>query len=902
MSAIKTKVSGEYTYPSDFSELPDGALNFAKNVVINRKSIAEPRRGLPRWRAISADLLDRPDQLLVYKDTLIAAFDSKLSRNAGDPFTLIPGVFAKPNHGDAYTPKLKGTESNSNFYITSASGIQSMDQITATPYPAGMPRGLDITLELNGSSGFLTVDRQVAYRMVWGRKDFNQNLILGAPSQRVVLTNTGVTTADVDVNTSIPQGATTDWFFQAYRSAISAADDVDANDELQLVYEANPTSGDITAGYVEFTDSTPDDLRGASLYTNSSQQGSAQANNQPPAAKDLCLFKQTMVYANTIQKKSLNITMLSASGLNGVNYRSFTGDTTSTMVAVANVSDTDGLAVGQSISGTGIQAGTTIATIGVGTLTLSLPATATNIATTLEAFDVLTIAGTTYFASDTEDVSTRKFEVFTAGTPAQNIADTALSLVKVINRNSTNNDIYAYYNSGFQDLPGIIGLEARDFGAAVFSMTASSHGAAFNPSLPTSGTSVSSSAEERRNRLHLAKNSQPDACPLAQYKDLGAADKAILRVIPLRESCIVLKEDGFFRITGNTPADFNYDPLDTTAILASPETATALNNFVYCLTDQGVVEVSDTGVGIISDPIDDQFDELLDFANVMTVPYGIAYNAERAYILAVPDGPEDEFAIKLHYFNTVTRRWTHWEKPMSCGLQLNKRLYLGDGLTNKIMQERKSYDFTDYADDDLPITIISVDELVIEVSDTSDIEPFDVLTQGDVPYAHIVSVDVGAGTITMNIERPFVAGAAVVRKHYEQIVTWSPQYCGDPGIDKHIREVHPLFKNADFLTATLSFTSDKVFSVEGLEISGFPSFLWGYFDWGSVPWGGYSGLTQDRAFIPTEYQRCVWINTTFTQEWAYGNFAICGLEYIFEADSERTTTDGGSGDGSSSND
>ncbi|MDX1932772.1 MAG: hypothetical protein SFU56_09225 [Capsulimonadales bacterium] len=65
------------------------------------------------------------------------------------------------------------------------------------------------------------------------------------------------------------------------------------------------------------------------------------------------------------------------------NTITITGNTTNTNTTVAAVSSTVGLAVGQPISGAGIAAGTTIASIGSGSITLSAAATATASGVTL---------------------------------------------------------------------------------------------------------------------------------------------------------------------------------------------------------------------------------------------------------------------------------------------------------------------------------------------------------------------------------------------------------------------------------------------------------------------------------------------------------------------------------------
>jgi hypothetical protein len=167
----------------------------------------------------------------------------------------------------------------------------------------------------------------------------------------------------------IPEGITTDDFFQVYRSGLSANASSEPNDEMGLVYEANPTSGELAAKSISVTDQTPEDLRGATLYTSDSQEGLAQANEPPPFAKDIAYFKGCLFYGNVKSKQRKVFTVISVGGTQGIQLN-----------------------------------------------------------------DVLTIAGTAYTAKASEDASNDEFQLSTGGTPAQNIADTALSLVRVINQ------------------------------------------------------------------------------------------------------------------------------------------------------------------------------------------------------------------------------------------------------------------------------------------------------------------------------------------------------------------------------------------------------------------------------------------------------------------------------------
>ena len=160
--------------------------------------------------------------------------------------------------------------------------------------PAGGVKAIDLYGNVNFTNpGFLTSNSKVAYRVVWGIRDANDNVILGAPSQRAVLTNplpaTPPSSANVDLEIIIPPGVNTNYFYQVYRSAVvdaglSPLDEVDPGDELYLVIEDFPSSSEISAGKIELFDNTPESFRakGALLYTNGiSGEGILQANEPP---------------------------------------------------------------------------------------------------------------------------------------------------------------------------------------------------------------------------------------------------------------------------------------------------------------------------------------------------------------------------------------------------------------------------------------------------------------------------------------------------------------------------------------------------------------------------------------------------------------------------------------------
>jgi hypothetical protein len=538
MAQVRNKVLGEYTYPSDFSEIPDGGLANGTNINVDRPSIAEPRRGFNWYKQISAVGTDRGNSLMSYRDTLYAHFGTTLAKDGTDPFTALSGTYDAPSFNGTYVPKIKGVEANRNFYFITNKGIKKLTDTSATPTDAGLARALDLQLSLGSTgTGFMSDDTQVAYRLVWAREDANDNLILGAPSGRYVIANTGGTSEDVSITASIPDGITTSDTYRIYRSGQSLNANIEPNDELQLVIEDNPTSAQISAKSLTVTDRTPDDLRGETIYTAQSQEGIENANDTPPAGKDITTFQNMAFVSNTIQKESISITLLAVGGTSGINQYTKTGDITLGSPIVINIVSTTGLVAGMRVTGAGVNS--RILTVDSATqITMTTNASATTVGVSLAFFDSIAVGSVEYKAAGTENIANAQFAIVTTGTPAQNIADTAQSLIRVINRHTSNTTVYAYYQSGFGDLPGRIFLENRVVGAAFFSVVTAGHTTAWTPNMLVGAVS---SAEAKRNRLHVSKTQRYEAFPRAQYFDIGAADEEILRIIPLREVCIICK-------------------------------------------------------------------------------------------------------------------------------------------------------------------------------------------------------------------------------------------------------------------------------------------------------------------------------------------------------------------------
>jgi hypothetical protein len=355
----------------------------------------------------------------------------------------------------------KQKEVNGNLYFTSSDGIKKISASSASDFTtasnfivdAGAPKAIDLSAKtLPATSGFLPPESKVAYKVLFGYRDSNNVLILGAPTSRFIVTNnsqnvtvpeqftfqfigtpsnyignyitvdsvnnqyyiwfseaggstqepqdagtigrTGIevsivsasdtnqqvaqkvanvlfnefidlftvsvnsatvrliskeegnltdatagsltedtdvdtviiqqgdvsegTSANCEITTIIPDGVTTDYFVQVYRTSVISVsqgldiNDIDPGEDCNLVYEepiTQPAGSTIT-----ITDIQPNSFRdtGVPLYNNPiSGEGILQANEVPPIAKDIENFNNFTFYANTKTFHRNQLTFLS---------------------------------------------------------------------------------------------------------------------------------------------------------------------------------------------------------------------------------------------------------------------------------------------------------------------------------------------------------------------------------------------------------------------------------------------------------------------------------------------------------------------------------------------------------------------------------------------------------------
>lgn len=203
MSENTVQAAGLYTYVSELIA-PEGSQKIADNVNIDEKGVITPRRGFNDFGQEIGETSTRHKQVMQYKNRLIRHYEQTLEfENLDETFTAFDGSYQELEEGF----RIKNQEMNSNLYFTTDKGVKKISaksgkSLSSSPdfiVGSGAPKAVDLRAKvLPNDTGFLPPQSKVAYKILFGYKDNNNNLILGAPSTRFVTTNTSqdITTSE----------------------------------------------------------------------------------------------------------------------------------------------------------------------------------------------------------------------------------------------------------------------------------------------------------------------------------------------------------------------------------------------------------------------------------------------------------------------------------------------------------------------------------------------------------------------------------------------------------------------------------------------------------------------------------------------------------------------------------
>jgi hypothetical protein len=808
--------------------LAPGALLKADNCMIRRENIIEDRRGHKSY----VDLSNNVKQLLTYQNRVLAHNGTAISYDNGSgTFAAYSGSYTEPTG-----TKIRSVEAFSNLYFTTSAGVKVFTDVSGTAArSAGVPRALDPSYTLTGASGFLANSYQCAYRVVIQRTDANSNVIKGYPSQRLWVTNSAGGSRNVILTTYLPSEVIAGDILQFYRTEqVSGTTDDTSGDEMGLVYQHAVVSADVSAGYVTFTDSVTDELRGATLYTSPSQEGIAQANDRPPLCKDLALYKSNyMLYANTTTKQRLFVTLVGTSGLSG---------------------------------------------------------------------KTITLGGVTYNFGASEIVSgggSPQALVSATGVAAVDIDLTARSLVRVINRYASNTTVYAYYLTGPGDLPGQIMVEEKGIGASAFTVQASDTtiSGMFFPAPPvgTTNTQSTSSNTQQKNAVYYSKSQQPEHVPLLNYLLVGPANKEILRIVSLRDSAIVIKEDGVYRITGETPQSFTVVPVDLTVYCKSADSVCVLANQVFMLSNQGVVSISENGVQVISREIEPEINPLLTVAALDDYTVGVAYESERSYFLSTISTTTDTVQNQTFVYNIFTRTWVRHTYAFNSAVveQSVDKLYFSKPSDDDVYVERKSFTDEDYADPEASITILTISgsTITFSISGATPLVGW-VVSQGTTEIAIEELTAISGGYSAVLADTPpssWTTGAATIYPSVAMDIEWHSWTAQQPDSLKQVWQIGILADDipGNNTVTRLTTTFRTNFDQESEEVDlDQPGSGWGA-AWGSSPWGGAGDSLGYPTYVPRNKQYCTRLTLGVKHKNAREKISIAGCCFSFGVASER---------------
>lgn len=188
-----TRLKGLYTFGNEIIH-PEGSCSVADNINIDEPNVITQRRGFNDFADLIPSSLTRIRQLLQYKDTPIRHFNGNLEFYRANIFNKFDGTY---NEVDPDI-RIKYIEASSNLYFTTSDGIKKISALSSDDFStspgyiesAGVPEAIDVMGKIVfDSSGFLPPLSKVAYKVLFGKKDKNNNLLLGTPTSRYVAIN-----------------------------------------------------------------------------------------------------------------------------------------------------------------------------------------------------------------------------------------------------------------------------------------------------------------------------------------------------------------------------------------------------------------------------------------------------------------------------------------------------------------------------------------------------------------------------------------------------------------------------------------------------------------------------------------------------------------------------------------
>jgi hypothetical protein len=497
----------------------------------------------------------------------------------------------------------------------------------------------------------------------------------------------------------------------------------------------------------------------------------------------------------------------------------------------------------------------------------------------------------------------------TSASISAQLRNTAQGIIKAMNRD-TAALTYSFYVSAITDVPGKMSIQAQGFGDPIYVRADSATtGSAFQPTLPdsfNSGNQVYSQNEDKPNSLFSSKVGESEAVPIENEFVAGSRNAKIFRAVALRDSVVILKGDGIFRMTGDSPLNFTITAIDNTIFCVSANSVVLLNNQVYFLSNQGVCVVTESAAQILSrDKVEDVIMPIVGKANIEADTGAVGYESERTYRLSTI-GPNADTTTVSYIYNYINDSWTTFDELFKQGVvgPLDT-LYLVT-LDNKIIRQRKTQTRIDYCGQNYGVTVTAVSGATATVSspDTTPAEG-DVILKSDVFNRIKTVTDLGGNSYALVFRATTnlaVSDSLDLYKAYETEVVFAPFHAGQVGLMKQYAQlqIHTRTKSVTRLEITFSgysYGGSEVTTWDASAVSGTAS-GWGLFPWGFEPWGEQDAIdiAQEtepappiRMWIPQFQQRNTYLKTRLVHNEAGESMDIQALSYAIRPYRERVS-------------
>ncbi len=895
MQELRLEASGLWTEPNELAA-PPGALREALNVRIKRANVIEPRPGFPETQLSAGNGVVR--NLFSWEGYLWCVVGTKLYR-VQDDGTAEETIAARTTQEvmDIRSHESSFAAVGKSLFFTSWTRTWEVQyaeaEVTSGPttysvaLEAGQPTAQPPLLSQSTGAGLPDTEK-VSFRVVQGYRRESDRLYLSAPSLAVTSDNTSGGAVSVVLRVYLPDAADgAGWltilpFVQVYRT-IAVASASETGDEMALATEYAYTSADVTAGYADVEVMiVADEVLGAALYTNETQQGILQGNEQPPKARCLAAFKRMLFYGNTNPLHIHEYQAQSTASVTGFE-QTHTGATgTIGTSTIAGLATGHNIQVGQYISddhkswtlGTYIRANTKVTAVYANSIDINKTLNATLAPTTIYSHDTVTIDGIEHIGGTVyhDDGTDRQFS-------------NAVELVASVNAYS---DVRMQLFGDADGLPVVRVTGSQAAGSFTITAATGHEGTTLIPFGLWSATAVNSTSTVpgHPSRLMYSKIDEPYAVPSTHYVDIGSGLEPIIGMAATRDSLMVFKSDGVWRVSGDTPETLRVDEFDRSVRAIHPRAIAAFDNQVWAWTTNGIVTVSEAGVQRVSDP---SIQTLIDasernITTSTTVPGGAfiaGFEQEGVVLVGVPASDAsgaDAVSEYIYAFESATGAWVRWTS---------------------------SLDWHSASDHAGRIVIGGADELVHHQSDDFyDVSSSEIIgastgpvTYDGVSYAGESTVTSGAGVqlylvrnsdagwliantsgTTWVITDEMTDGAGTLYQAIECKVEWvaltgydARSASGNPSALKHWRSMTLMFGDATKLPGlTCGFSSERVPAVSTIEHK------LHRLD------ATRPGPITLRGNVPRAHARCARLRPYISIDWARQDWSLEGVALTFE--------------------